>query len=180
MEAKIERIVFGIIAIFSILISIADWLGLLDNVPFLAGRVPALTLLVVGFIAGYLVLERRSKLDRIEQLSVDGVERVINSLGGVEAREFANTQELYEYVIKRMNEAKKTIDDTTWGSAERTRTPASRKVHAKYVEAISTVCAKGRSIVYREVMSFPPIEHLDRAESMLAKNLYNYGNPPLK
>jgi hypothetical protein len=174
MEQKIEQIVFSIVAVFSILISTADWLGLLDNVPFLIGRIPTLTLLVLGLLAGYLVLERRNKLDRIEQLSVDGIERVIKALGGVDVREFTNTQELYEYVVKRMHEAKKSIDDTTWGSAERTRTPASKKAHQKYVEAISTVCTKGRSIVYREVMSFPPIEHLDRAESMLAKSLYNY------
>jgi len=173
MEEKLERIVFSIIAVFSILISIVDWLGLLDKFPFLVGRVPTLTLLVLGLIAGYLVLERRNKLDRIEQLSVEGIEKVIDSLSGVDIRYFDNTQKLYEYVVKRMHEAKRTIDDTTWGSVERTKTPAARKAHEKYVEAVSAVCTK-RSVVYREVMSFPPIEHLDRAEAVLAKNLYGY------
>ena len=173
MEEKVERVVFSITAVLSILISIADWLGLLDNVPFLAGRIPTLTLLVLGLIAGYLVLERRNKLDHIEKLSVTGVERIIHSLGGVDVRHFESTQELYEYVVKRMHEAKSTIDDTTWGSAERTKTPAARKAHEKYVEAVSAVCSK-KSIVYREVMSLPPIEHLDRAESVLAKNLFGY------
>jgi hypothetical protein len=112
-------------------------------------------------------------LDSIRHLVTEGPERVIRSLDGVDVRRFADTRELFEYVVKQMRGAERTIDDLTMGVSEPEITPAARKAYEKYVETIATVCSKG-TIAYREVMSFPPIAHLERAESMLRKNLFGY------
>mgnify|MGYP000082405026 CR=1 FL=1 len=171
MKDRVEQLILGLSAVFSILVAVLDWLRLLPLPP---GTVPSLTLLGVGLITGYLVLERRSKLDNIEQLIINGSERIIRSLGGVNVRRFENRQDVYEYAIKRMKEAKTSIDDLTWGTVERERTVAEKQAYEKYIETISTVCSSKKNIIYREVMSFPPLRHIDRAKSILQKNLCGY------
>jgi hypothetical protein len=176
MREKIEQAVFGLIAILGVLISILDLLGLFENVPFLANKITTITLLAVGLVMGYLTLERRSKLDNIEHLIVNGTEQVIRSLKGVDVQRFVDTQEMYRYVVKRMQEAKRTIDDLTWGPAERGTTQAAEEAVEKYVQTISVVCSK-KTIAYREVMSFSVYDrfnHLQRAKTMLDKNLVGY------
>jgi hypothetical protein len=74
MKDKLEQIAISLIAGLSVLISLLDWLGVLEGISFLSQRIPNLTLLSLGLIAGYLVFERRSKLDRIEQIVVTGFE----------------------------------------------------------------------------------------------------------
>lgn len=97
------------------------------------------------------------------------------SVRGAEAfRSFPDTQQLYEYVTKRILEAKRTVDDLTWGYAEEERTPASQKAFEQYLLTISTVCSKSNAISYREIMSFPPKDHIKRAESMLSKKAFSY------
>ena len=66
MREKIERISFSTIAILSILISGADILGFWEMIPWMKSRIPSISLFILGTISVYLVLERRSKLDRID------------------------------------------------------------------------------------------------------------------
>jgi len=54
-----EIILLSITVILSGLVSILDFLGVLDSVSWLAGRIPTLTLLVIGLMAGYLIIERK-------------------------------------------------------------------------------------------------------------------------
>jgi hypothetical protein len=56
MKEKLENALFITTAILSIGISVADFLGLLDSLPFLSERIPALTLLMVGILTSCLVL----------------------------------------------------------------------------------------------------------------------------
>jgi hypothetical protein len=79
MKDKVEYAVLSLTAVLSVLISLLDWLGLLESTPFLASKIPNITLLALGLVTGYLVLERRSKLDRIEYL-------VVASIGDAERR----------------------------------------------------------------------------------------------
>src|SRR3712207_3265841 len=102
MREKAQQLVLGSIALLSIFISIADMFGFFQA--FLSNRVPSLTLLVLGLVAGYLVLERRDKLDNIEKLVEDGPERIIRALKGVDVQVFNNGQELFEYAAKKTRE----------------------------------------------------------------------------
>jgi len=61
----IEYALMFVTAGVSIVIAILDLAGLLDASSWIAQRMPTLTLLGVGFVASYLILERRGKLDEI-------------------------------------------------------------------------------------------------------------------
>jgi hypothetical protein len=185
MREKIEHVVFLAIAALSILIPIADWIGALDRVPFIADKLGTCTLLMVGLIAMYLISERRQKLDRIERLLEAGTSNieqlieattrdVIRSLSGVRVRRFEQNEELYDYVTQRLKQARKSVDDLTWGITEEERTPAAKAALDRYVATmIATIQGKKR-LIYREVMSFAPVGHVERARGMLNLNLWNY------
>lgn len=98
--------------------------------------------------------------------------------GIVEVKSFSDSEELYRYVSKRIEQAKKQIDDTTWGplTAELT-TSIDKEAFEDYLEAMISVCKKG-TVVYREVMGFHPNKNMKdrigRAERMLKLNLFSY------
>ncbi len=172
MQRRVEQVILILTGFLSIFVSILDWL---DWLPPNAVRIPNLTLLAVGLVAAHLVLERRSKLDRIEHLVTDGTERVIRSLGGVDIDRFANLQECYEYIADRVLKADTTVDDLTFGFKEPLITPDTQKAYDRYLEAICRASSRrGKTISYRVVMSFPAIENISRAKSMLQQNLIGY------
>lgn len=111
--------------------------------------------------------------EKLENLSVEGIEKAIRSLGGVSVIRFKDSQHLYEHAAKRTREARKTIDDMTMGFTEREHTPAAQKAFERYLETIHAVCSKS-TIAYRELMSFPSFSHFERAEVMLSKNYFGY------
>jgi hypothetical protein len=171
MREKAEQIVLGLTAIFSILVSVLDWFGLVSLPP---GAVSSLTLLGIGLVAGYLVLERRSKLDKIEQIVALGFDDLVLSISGSHVEVFKDYQQLYEYAARRMREAKKSVDDLTWGASFSTRrTESEERAFRKYMQAIVETASR-REIRYREVMTFPNEERLKRAEGILSKNIYGY------
>lgn len=177
MRDRIEQFSLLATAVISIIISLLDLLGLLEGM--LAERISTLSLLVLGIVVGYLALERRSKLDKIEQLVVEGFDNTILSLRGARIRPLEDSQDVYEYVSQRMEKAKECVDDLTWGMAPSTRmTESQERAFKKYCDSrIAT--ASRRHIRYREVMSFP-VEgqlgesRLGRAEEMLEKDLFGY------
>lgn len=67
MNEKLEQAGIWLVAIVSLTIATLDLIGLLGAMPWLSERVPTITLLVLGIIAGYLGLERRNKLDEINK-----------------------------------------------------------------------------------------------------------------
>jgi len=89
-----------------------------------------------------------------------------------------SAEELYKYVKMRIEQARERVDDLTWGPPTMELTTfADKQAFDDYVETIGAICRK-ETIAYREVMSFPPIEHIDvrikRAEMMLKQNLFGY------
>jgi hypothetical protein len=166
-----EPVVLWLLTLVSGVVAFLHLVGLLDH-PWLAERIPSLTLLCVALVAGSLALQQRAKIDNLERLIADSAERLIQSLRGVDVKVFSETRELYRYVAKRMKEAK-SIDDLTWGLSERERTPESQKAYEEYVSTIPKVCAKG-SVTYREVMSFPAENSLKRADSLIRQGTPGY------
>jgi hypothetical protein len=172
MQKRFEQVILILTGLLSVLIAILDWL---DWLPQDAVRIPNLTLLAVGLVAAHLVLERRSKLDNIEHLVIDGTERIIRSLEGVDIERFANDRELFEYMAKRILEAENCVDDLTFGFKQPLITPASQKARDNYLKAIAHASSRREKIIsYREVMSFPALVHIPRATSMLQQNLPGY------
>ena len=60
---RIELVLLLTTAGVSLAISVLDLIGLLDTSSWIAQRIPALVLLCLGFVASYLIVERRCKLE---------------------------------------------------------------------------------------------------------------------
>jgi len=166
------------------LVSIADLLGLLDSIPWLAQRVSTITLLLVGFVAAYLVLERRSILsatytdlrrhvDRINQQLDNNLHVIINSVEGVESRSFASGTDLLKYVNKRLLQARKSIDDLSWSPAVGLGQglQVTQELNRLYEKRLTQVA---RRVPYREVFIFNKPERIEKLQKRLEQNLEGY------
>lgn len=166
------------------LVSVADLLGILDSVPWLAQRVSTITLLLVGFVAGYLVIERRSVLDsshldlksQMEEIAerMDTNLRItIDSLKGVETRHFTNATDLLSYVGKRLSQARISIDDLSWspavGLAQGLK--GTRQANQIYQDRLRRAA---RRLPYREVFIFNKPGRLAKLQERLTENLEGY------
>jgi hypothetical protein len=184
-EKAIEYISAALLVIVGISgasVSILDFIGTdFENGPWrlLKGPLPVM-LLTVGILALALGLERFARfqhinrqLDMIEHLATETPERVIRSLDGVDVRNFVNSKEMYDFITKRMKEAERSIDDMTLGPNLPESTQADQEAFDRYFKTISEVCLR-KQILYREVISFPPHKHFDRARGILGKKLYGY------
>src|SRR5579863_6151655 len=149
MSDLLEQIfVFGL-AGASIIISLLDFAGLLQGIPFLAGHTSALSLLVLGSAVGYLALERRSKLDKIEEEIKQGFERTLSSMTGGRVKLFEDMKDMEEYIARRTKEAHRSVDDLTWGDhLTKRRTPTQEVAFKQYLSAKLAI-TKGTSVDYR-------------------------------
>jgi hypothetical protein len=178
MSRKLEQTAFVLIAIASIVISLLDLFGLVDNIPWLSGRLTTITLLITGSVAGYLAIEHNevaTTLEKIELDMKDGFEHVIVSLEGAEVVPIKAPREYYEYMRKRITEAQFSVDDLTWGLISPSRrTEIEERAFQHYVKSISATCHQKKQLRYREIMTFPHIHRIERAENMLNERLVNY------
>ena len=179
-----EIILLSITVILSGLVSILDFLGVLDSVSWLAGRIPTLTLLVIGLMAGYLIIERKSHLEKmnrdlgnsIESLSHElrkSTESTIASLNGVEIKLFDSGTELLQYVNQRLKQAQNQIDDLSWSPIIGLKSDlnTSRKAYQEYEEHITKASSK---IAYREVMVFNHPARIENLQRRIAENAPGY------
>jgi pimeloyl-ACP methyl ester carboxylesterase len=83
-------------------------------------------------------------------------------------RQFDTPKDIYIYWTRRLRQAHKSVDDLTWGHYTPHDTSADESAFQDYVDTITEVCA--RDISYREVMTFPNLERLKRAEQVLNTN----------
>lgn len=175
MKQKPEYIIKWFTVGFIVFISIADFLDLLGNIPFLKDRVPALTLLAVGMIIIYLGQERKTKLDVIENTLTVGFDKLLQSHYEISIVTLKDEEELYNYASKRMKDAKKTIDDLTWGPNLADNSSNSQEAFNRYLETMKNICMDTKkTIEYREVIAFPPKENFERAEAMLKLRMFGY------
>lgn len=162
---------FGLAAA-SIIISLLDFAGLLQGIPFLAGHTSALSLLVLGSAVGYLALERRNKLDRIEEEIRQGFERTLTSMSGGRIKLLEDLKDMQEYIARRTREAHRSVDDLSWGD-HLSKPKIPEAAHEQYLSAKSAI-TMGTSVDYREVMTFPSPARLANAESMAGQEHFGY------
>ncbi len=181
---KYETLVLIATLIITGLVTLLDFTGFLDEVPILAERVPTMTLLSLGLVASYLLLERRGSLANIQTFSETGfnnletqlenaVHTVIDSVGGVEFRSFDTGNELLTYINKRMSEAESSIDDLSWSSAINLKNDldTTRKLNEEYVEQVTKASKK---LQYREVFIFNRVGRIKKLRQRLAENAPGY------
>lgn len=164
----------------SAFVSILDFSGLLGAIPWLAERIPTFVLLLVSTTLGYLVVERRNKLDAIELLTqtrsqeilasiAEGKEQIITLLRSGDIHLFERSEDTYSYFINRIQEAKRSIDITHFSS----ESPPTNKLidvsgRTQYYETLSKVVKEGK-VKVRRVMTVKDQEHFEWMREMLTE-----------
>lgn len=179
-----DMILLGATALASFGISLLDFLGLLDELPWLADRIPTLTLLATGLVAGYLVLERRNQLDKMENETTERLTQleaaiseatttVIDSLDGLELRKFDTNADAVNYVNKRLLQARHQIDDLSWSPALNFGHQLDQIVALDntYAERVKNIATK---IPYREIFIFNRPGRIDKLKRRVEENAPGY------
>jgi hypothetical protein len=163
-------------ASLSALVSILDFLGLFQSLPWLAVRIPTLTLLLMSMLLGYSVVERKSKLEAIESLIQaghqetlsaveEGVDHIITSLRGIDIRLYEDRDEMFASLEHEIKRAKRSIDTThLMLSAPSGEIPAAQHYYDTFSKVI-----KGGKIKVRRVVLMQELAHLEWVREMLAE-----------
>lgn len=177
---RTETILLVVTVALSSLISLLDLFGVLDGVPWLRDNIPTLTLLTVGLLAGYILIERRTKLETIVNTLQDSVDtnqlaaqRIIESLNGVEVRSFENVSQCMQYVNRALRAARVQVDDLSWtaalGSSDDLESAVTESL--RYQQQVRLTAAK---LPYREVLIFNKEERKDRLVTQIEENAPGY------
>lgn len=166
---RLDLYVLWITAGFSVLISVLDFLGLLDEVPWLAQRIPTLMLLVGGIIVGYLAWERRKQFDALHHEVDEGIERILSAVGG-EVKIHRGRQQFLAYITECIASASDRIDATSL-SPGRTRLHGQQpddEIVSAYESAIEKA-VRERAVRLRRVRVVSTLERFEPIEQELTK-----------
>jgi hypothetical protein len=157
---RIDLLLLGAIAILSIIISILDFFDVLGKIPWLNLDVSTMGLLLLGTTALFLVVDRRNfmeenfhrlheKMDKM----LNSPEEIVRSLNGVRIQTFDTPFDLLEYATRRVGEAKKWIDDTSWGNelGYEAQLPQNKTISIEHRDQIAQFA---QTNTYREIFIF--------------------------
>ena len=110
MSKLTENIIITVIAILCILISIADFLGLLDSVPFISNRIGIMNLLTIGALALYIISHNHRSFELIKEghkeiisnMDIKNPEdrEMLNKLHGIWSERDSLIQQFFKKAIK--------------------------------------------------------------------------------
>jgi hypothetical protein len=98
VKERVESLTLLVTSIGITLISLLDFFGVLDGISFLKQHIPTMTLGVLGIVLGYLVFERRTKIDKLEGLT-QGIYK-LTAKGTQDIEVFHTTSEFLEKMIE--------------------------------------------------------------------------------
>jgi hypothetical protein len=173
----IEYLMISLTGGVSFVIAILDLAGLFDSSSWIAKRVSPLTLLTVGSIASYLVLERTGKLNKLtrelderskEIIKViwNSSSNTITSLDGTEVISFTSSGDLVSYAAESYESAQ-LVHDVTWsGSGTQPRSFEDIEAYKKYRDKISEI-ARSPNRVWSEIVIFQSNEHYQQEKKLI-------------
>jgi len=176
MSQRVERIALLVTAVIAIAVTIADFAGALTGLPWLAQRIPEITLLLVALLVTFVAFEQRDYSPRVNSRIDESATHIIEEikkLHGTEILHFKNVAQIYSYVATKLHGVSKSVDDITWGSRVAYRTSAEQKAYQDYLEAMEAVCDR-KDIEYREISSLTDKHYYDRAINLIEKGYYTY------
>lgn len=136
-----------LLALVSYAISVLSLSGALSNIGWLEERVPLLTLLAVGTMCGYLALERRTKLNRLESLCQEGFDQLVGMITGTNVNVFRRREDFYRDAAVHIGKAKSTVDVT---HINQSHSFSSREAKP-YYDALNRIINGGRVKVRRVI-----------------------------
>lgn len=179
----VENVLLVITAVVSIAIAVLDLTGMLDASSWVAQRIPALTLLGVGFVASYLIIERRGKLDdltsSVDRHSQDILESVesafkntVSALKGVDVKTFSDGASFIDYFVTRAQSSKR-VDDTTWGVDLPITSAGDVAAYNRYQDSVDEIATRA-DVIWREISIFAHQDRFMRIKQRIKADLYGY------
>jgi len=114
-------------------------------------QISAAILAILALLATSEIVDKSRKLDRIEDSVAKGFSSTLKAIGNPEVYKFPLIDEGFEYVAKRIREAKFTIDHVGFSP----RVPRWSKSNEKYNKAIISILKSNR-VKYRYVFILRP------------------------
>jgi hypothetical protein len=177
-------LLLGATVALSSLVSLLDFFGLLDGIPWLNDRIPTLTLLAVGLVAGYIISERRTQLESMHTDLSKGIQTILNTnkesahlvieaLQGVEVRRFDSVHAVLQYTNERLRQARVQIDDLSWHAimSPDDRFEQTRVESEKHWELTGKIANR---MPYREVFIFNRRGRIDKFKLRIDENAPGY------
>jgi len=152
VKDRVENLTLLVTSLGITLISLLDFFGVLDGIPFLKQHIPTMTLGILGIVLGYLVFERRTKIDKLEELTQGIYQLTAKSAQDIEV--FHTTSEFLDKMIEVTVGAERV--STLNLSPARGTTPALDKYFAsvhRYIKKSGTGLQSFRSIATLESLS---------------------------
>lgn len=154
-----EFFILFVTAGVSLAISVLDMLGLFDANAWIYEKIPSLTLLCVGFVASYLIFERKGKLEEISQSTAMQSKQIIQAVTKLaenvskenfDVSVYSHRAEFFTAFAKKVKFAKQ-VDDLVWDNQP--TEPLSQKdtlAMSDYASIVSEVRHKP-DVVWREL-----------------------------
>lgn len=173
-----EGLTLAVAAAVALVVATLDLTGVLDQVEWVRGRVPVLTLLVAGAACGHLAVRHVVFRRELDGALDEAVQRIRTSLGAVEFRRFDDAGDYWLYASQRIRAAESSIDDFSCGFVAMSQVSKHTSLaYQTFRRSILSACTgKGRQsrLVYREVTSFPNDRRITRVRELLDERYPNY------
>jgi hypothetical protein len=121
------------------------------------------------------ILGVRHHLETLEkdtkQTQKEYAQKIISSLSGVEVKTFSGGIECLNYLIKRISQAEKGIDDLSWIPELGSTHPLSPKLNEEYRKTVNQALER---IPFREVMIFNRPSRYEKLKRRIDENLVGY------
>lgn len=176
---RLETATIVAVAAVALLVSLMDLLGALDHVDWLKERIPVLTLLVSGVAVGYLVVGQITAARDLDTALSSAMQVLVDSLDGVQVKEFSNRAEFWLYAAQAIHSAKVSVDDLTWGPAVVSSLSADDLVAYEAYRRQIALATDGKgdhhATIFRELMSYPNGDRIPYALALMDRHRYpNY------
>jgi hypothetical protein len=171
---SIELVLLILTAGVSIIVSVLDLTGILDSAPDVARRIPSLVLLSVGFIASYLIVERRGKLEDIYSSLARHNYEMLRAIG-IEVEEYSTSADWAMSLSNRIRKAKR-VNDVSWGDEESLQhrwSQSDRTAHNKCDAAVAEIIRK-HDVIWREVCVFSENRFKRKSKDILDPQAIGY------
>jgi hypothetical protein len=193
MSKKIEIIITLTLGIFCIVIASLDIFDLFEDNHWISERIPPLTLLGIGAIATYLIIERKNKIDELHKImqnqstdlpdKISAVtDNIISAINGIKVNYFQSSNEMFRYASKRYSSAKTIADVYGGGKPTKPRSQKDVEAYNNFHKTIDKIIKK-EDVIFRQVCYFEYRQQYENEkkrliESNIGYNLgfYNYNS----
>ncbi|MCT4623630.1 MAG: hypothetical protein N4A46_08410 [Schleiferiaceae bacterium] len=170
---KILQVSTLIVFIAAILISLLDLFGVL---PIITNSIPYITLILLSALGAYLITEKSTKIDSIENKVDLGFKELLRHHNIPQIQSFSSLVDFYSYIVSSFKDVK-SIHDVSWSNPQKFNnqelTKQEEKAYERFKSYKERILKKGE-IIYNEIFTFPYESRVKRAINLVNSNYKCY------